>query len=192
MARQHPWDGLSENMLERVFRSESWQGTLTLVEFERFLNKLGLDGQALGSRLFAAFDGDANGYLDWKEVFIGMALLLPAPWKTKVKCAFGMMDIYESGEVDQEAHIQPCTVHHRIDVAYPNPMLQTTPEKKPKPARTRYSVHRGSHLTLNLLRSPNPQVWPNMHTWLHSTSRNPYPNGLPPAPSPTATPNPNR
>ena len=94
---QYPWDGLTESVLERVFRSESWQGTLTLVEFERFLNKLGLDGQALGSRLFAAFDGDANGYLDWKEVFIGMALLLPAPWKTKVKCAFGMMDEDSSG-----------------------------------------------------------------------------------------------
>ena len=71
-----PWRDLTTTDLVRLFRAESWAGTLVPQEFARVLDRLGLDGEAIGPKLFAAFDQDGNGELDFRELFLGMSLLL--------------------------------------------------------------------------------------------------------------------
>ena len=86
----------------RVFRSESWAGSLVPNEFERVLSKLGLGGLGIGKPLFEAFDQDRNGQLDFKEMFIGMALLLSSSQADRLECAFMMMDTNGSGRVSRD------------------------------------------------------------------------------------------
>ena len=95
----YPWDGLTTADIERVFHSEAWAGTLIPSEFARVLDKLGLDGKGIGNKLFHAFDLDNSGHLDFKEVFIGMALLLSSSREQRLECAFHMMDTDQSGQV---------------------------------------------------------------------------------------------
>ena len=90
---RYPWESITAADLVRVFRSESWAGTLVVSEFQRVLDTLGLDGRAIGRSLFEAFDQDGNGQLDFREMFIGMALLLSSSRDERLECAFSMMDI---------------------------------------------------------------------------------------------------
>jgi len=108
--------------LVRVFNSEAWAGRLGLGDFQRMLNKLGIDGDAMAQELFAAFDQAQNGYLDLREVCIGMSLLLSVSWEERVSAAFAMMDVNGSGRVSREElmvflrFIAPRTVGwHEID-----------------------------------------------------------------------------
>jgi len=48
-----------------------------LNEFGRVLEKLGLDANTLSRDLFEAFDAEGVGSLEFRELFIGMAFLLP-------------------------------------------------------------------------------------------------------------------
>ena len=98
---RYPWEGITITDLVRVFRSEAWGGTLVLSEFERVLSKLGVDGRAVGRGLFAAFDTDNSGTLDFKEMFIGLSLLLSSSREQRLECAFLMMDDNGSGRVSQ-------------------------------------------------------------------------------------------
>ena len=98
----YPWSNVTRSDLTRVFRSESWGGTLILSEFERVLDKLGLDGRALGRRLFEAFDQDGNRQLDFREMFIGMSLLLSGSREERLESAFMMMDSNGSGRVSRD------------------------------------------------------------------------------------------
>ena len=99
---QYPWEGITSGFLMRVFKSEAWAGTLVLSEFERVLGKLGLGGLGIERPLFEAFDQDGNGQLDFKELFIGMALLLSATKRERLECAFMMMDANGSGRVSRD------------------------------------------------------------------------------------------
>ena len=86
----------------QVFHSEAWAGTLIPSEFARVLDKLGLDGNKLSAKLFHAFDLDNSGHLDFKEVFIGMALLLSSSREQQLQSTFDMMDDNGSGRVSQQ------------------------------------------------------------------------------------------
>ena len=97
-----PLYGLTRGSLTQVFRSESWGGSLILSEFERVLDKLGLDGRTLGKRLFDAFDRDGNRQLDFREMFIGMSLLLSGSREERLESAFMMMDSNGSGRVSRD------------------------------------------------------------------------------------------
>ena len=66
------------------------------------LDKLGLDGRALGRRLFEAFDQDGNRQLDFREMFIGMSLLLSGSREERLESAFMMMDSNGSGRVSRD------------------------------------------------------------------------------------------
>ena len=100
---RYPWESITTNDLVRVFRSESWAGTLVLSEFQRVLGKLGLNGHAaVGSHLFNAFDQDGSGHLDFREMFIGMSLLLASSREERMECAFAMMDNNGSGRVSRD------------------------------------------------------------------------------------------
>ena len=50
--------------------------SLSLAEFQRVLRLLGLDPGTLALPLFQAFDQNGNGYLDFRELFIGISLLV--------------------------------------------------------------------------------------------------------------------
>jgi Ca2+-binding EF-hand superfamily protein len=99
---RYPWEGITTSDLVRVFRSESWAGTLVPSEFAHVLDKLGLDGRSVGPKLFSAFDTDNSGQLDFKEMFIGLALLLSSSREQQLNCAFDMMDGNQSGRVSRE------------------------------------------------------------------------------------------
>ena len=58
-------------MSPQAFRAEQVHGNLIPAEFIKLCNKLGMDGAAHGARLFAAFDIDGDGFLDFRETFIG-------------------------------------------------------------------------------------------------------------------------
>ena len=94
-----PWDGVSPVHLKRAFDSEAWAGTLSVGDFERLLNQLGLDGRTIGLRLFTAFDQDQNGFLDFRELFVGMSILLSVSTEQRLESAFMMMDTNSSGRV---------------------------------------------------------------------------------------------
>ena len=59
--------------------------------------QLGVEGRAYGKALFAAFDQDGNGQLTYREVFIGMSLLLACSNEERLRSAFMMMDADASG-----------------------------------------------------------------------------------------------
>ena len=91
--------------LLRVFASESWDGQLDVNEFGRVLQKLlGMDrasGSALAGQLFPCFDRDGNGLLDFREVFIGMAILCGGTREERLEAAFSIMDADGSGRVSR-------------------------------------------------------------------------------------------
>jgi Ca2+-binding EF-hand superfamily protein len=99
---QYPWEAITTADLVRVFKSESWGGTLVLSEFLRALDKLELNSGAIGAALFDAFDLDKNGYLEFREMFLGLALLLSGTKEEKLECAFSMMDANGTGRVSRE------------------------------------------------------------------------------------------
>ena len=101
-AAAYPWEGITTADLVRVFRSESWAGTLVLSEFQRVLTKLGLDGRAIGRQLFEAFDQDGSGHLDFRECFIGLSLLLSSSQEERLECAFFMIDQNGTGRISRE------------------------------------------------------------------------------------------
>ena len=51
--------------------------------------------------LFKAFDQDGNGQLDFREMFIGLALLLSTSREQRLECAFKMMDSNDSGNISR-------------------------------------------------------------------------------------------
>jgi len=95
---QYPWDMITKEDLARVFNSESWLGTLVVQEFERVLTQFGINPE-VGKRLFHAFDQDGNNELDFKEMFLGFAVLLSGSNEERLECAFEMMDADGSGRV---------------------------------------------------------------------------------------------
>ena len=101
-AIRHPWEHITVFDLVRLFQSESWAGSLTLADFNRVLDKLDLDSEALGRRLFDAFDQDGNGRLDFRELFLGMSMLLSGSYEERLKCAFMMMDSNGTGRVSKD------------------------------------------------------------------------------------------
>ena len=76
---------------------------MILPEFERFLNKLDLDGEELSEGLFSAFDQDSNLELDWGEVQIGMCLLMAGSYEERLEAVFLFMDKDGSGELSSKA-----------------------------------------------------------------------------------------
>ena len=100
-----PWASLTTRDLLRVFASESWDGQLDVNEFGRVLQKLlGMDrasGSALAGQLFPCFDRDGNGLLDFREVFIGMAILCGGTREERLEAAFSIMDADGSGRVSR-------------------------------------------------------------------------------------------
>ena len=100
-----PWAGLTTRDLLRVFASESWDGQLDVNEFGRVLQKLlGMDrasASALAGQLFPCFDRDGNGLLDFREVFIGMAILCGGTRQERLEAAFSIMDADGSGRVSR-------------------------------------------------------------------------------------------
>jgi len=52
--------------------------------------------------LFHAFDTDDSGHLNFREMFVGMALLLSSSFEQRLECAFDMMDANGSGRVSRE------------------------------------------------------------------------------------------
>ena len=100
-----PWAALTTRELLRVFASESWAGQLDVNEFGRVLQKLlGMDrasASALAGQLFPCFDRDGNGLLDFREVFIGMAILCGGTRQERLEAAFSIMDADGSGRVSR-------------------------------------------------------------------------------------------
>ena len=100
-----PWAALTTRELLRVFASESWDGQLDVNEFGRVLQKLlGMDrasASALAGQLFPCFDRDGNGLLDFREVFIGMAILCGGTRQERLEAAFSIMDADGSGRVSR-------------------------------------------------------------------------------------------
>ena len=97
----YPWDNVTNAALVRVFRSSTDTGTLNEREFERLLDKLGMDGRTFGRPMFDAFDQDNSGAMDLHEFFLGMALLLSSR-EERLKNAFTMLDANESGGISRE------------------------------------------------------------------------------------------
>ena len=65
---------------------------------------LGMDrasGSALAGQLFPCFDRDGNGLLDFREVFIGMAILCGGTREERLEAAFSIMDADGSGRVSR-------------------------------------------------------------------------------------------
>jgi len=116
----YPWDGVTAADLVRAFRSEAWAGTLIVSEFERALDRIGLDGKAIGVKLFDAFDQDGSGTLDFREMFLGMAILLQKSHEDRLMTVFDMMDTNQSGLVTHDEMLvflqfiapRPIDVHH--------------------------------------------------------------------------------
>ena len=78
--------------------SERLPEGLNQSQFKRLLGVLGVP-QIAGEALFAAFDYDGNGFLDFREVFIGFTLLLSDSPEERLRCGFMMMDADGSGEL---------------------------------------------------------------------------------------------
>jgi len=98
----YPWAALPLAEVSRAFHSESWAGKMALPEFQRMLDFLGLDGRALAKRLFKCFDCNGDAGLDFREVFIGMALLCAGSNAERMEHMFKMMDANGSGRVSRE------------------------------------------------------------------------------------------
>jgi len=98
----YPWENITSKQLNMVFRSESWTDELTLVQFLRVLEKLGIDGSMVGPRLFDAFDIDGSNTLDYRELFIGLALLMSASRSEKLEAVFTMMDTNNDQTLSRE------------------------------------------------------------------------------------------
>ena len=102
---QLPWASLTTRELIRVFTSETWDGRLDVNEFGRVLRRLlGLDsveGSRLAAQLFPIFDRDGNGLLDFREVFVGMAMLCSDSREDKLRAVFQIMDADGSGTISR-------------------------------------------------------------------------------------------
>jgi len=108
--QQQPWDAISNATLLKVFRSETERDGLTCDGFCEVLMKLGLDDNGVGAQLFDAFDQDASETLDFREMFLGLSLLLSGSIERRLRCAFDLIDSNGSGKVspaELEAFLRP-------------------------------------------------------------------------------------
>jgi hypothetical protein len=96
---RNPYDNVRAADLLRVFQSEACtqEGNLSRTGFQRMMDKLGLDGETLGRRLFDAFDRGGHGELDFRETFLGMSLLLSGSYEERLECAFMMISVDADG-----------------------------------------------------------------------------------------------
>ena len=72
------------------------------MDLSRILTLLGLDGPSLAPGLFGALDQDGNGALDYRELFVGLTLLLSGSREARLKAAFAMMDADGNGRVTSD------------------------------------------------------------------------------------------
>ena len=63
------------------------------------MNTLGVDGNAVGPSLFEALDEHGRSSLDYRELYTGMALLLPLSEEEQTEFLFAMLDENGSGRV---------------------------------------------------------------------------------------------
>ena len=95
-----PWANLTLGELIRVFTSETWDGQLDVSEFGRVLRRLlgiGSGSERVAAQLFACFDRDKSGLLDFREVFVGMAMLCSDSREDKLRTVFQIIDGNGSG-----------------------------------------------------------------------------------------------
>lgn len=97
----YPWEGISVASFLRVFKLEARKGALVLRDFERVLDKLGLNGRELGGGLFHALDHDGSRELNCQEMYIGLAILLTGSREERLQRAFAMMDADGSGTISR-------------------------------------------------------------------------------------------
>ena len=95
----YPWEGVTVEDLMRLFKAEARKGSLTQPEFSKLLEKLGMHSKGVAAPLFEAFDRNGDMELDFDEVFLGLALLLPISWEEEIQAAFMIMDGNGSGRV---------------------------------------------------------------------------------------------
>ena len=104
-ADNHPWARMNTKDILRVWRSETWNGQLTVSDFQRLCLRLGghwVQDRELINDLFKAFDIDVTGLLDFRELFIGLCLLCSESREDRLRCMFSIIDSNGSGRISRE------------------------------------------------------------------------------------------
>ena len=98
-----PWARLNTRDLMTVVRGKTWQEELNVsdlaVVLQQLLNLSTLEASSLANRLFPAFDRDGSGTLDFRELFIGIAMLCSDPHDDRLHAVFQIMDEDNSGGI---------------------------------------------------------------------------------------------
>ena len=102
-----PWARLTLDGLRSILASDAWKGAFRLVDFDRLARRAfcldnSIESSRITSRLFHCFDRDGNGLLDFREVFIGMAILCGSTREERLEAAFSIMDADGSGTVSRD------------------------------------------------------------------------------------------
>jgi serine/threonine-protein phosphatase 2B regulatory subunit len=84
----------------RVGDSQTADGTIDAVEFQ---NALGVKSEGFARRIFAAFDIDGSGEIEFKEFARGIYAMSPrASLEEKAKFCFSVYDIDGNGTIDRD------------------------------------------------------------------------------------------
>lgn len=131
MANNTPYDKKELEILLRQFRSaarhaaEEDQWLLHKDGFELALQKAGLKGftHEQAEKLFAAFDKDQSGSVDFREFVSGLVVLLNGEDDEMVKLSFELYDMDKSGyleapEIYRVLRSMNVAVHHLIGKSY--------------------------------------------------------------------------
>jgi Ca2+-binding EF-hand superfamily protein len=90
-----------EHLFEQ-FKSLAHQGGIDKATFEKCLGPLGIERNLITDRLFAFFDQDGNGKIDFSELVCGLSVLCKGTQDEKIRYAFRGYDLDGDGYITKD------------------------------------------------------------------------------------------
>jgi Ca2+-binding EF-hand superfamily protein len=91
-----------EDLFEQFKSLANSRGGIDKQTFEHCLGPLGVARNLITERLFAFFDQDSNGRIDFSELVCGLSVLCKGTSEEKIKYAFRGYDLDSDGYITQE------------------------------------------------------------------------------------------
>merc|ERR1712232_233845 len=88
--------------LNKQFRKESPSGTISKDEFSEAMNLMGVVDPFLQTLVFKVFDKSKTGSITFSDFVYGLSIMTKGTHEEKLKFAFEMYDLDETGEISKE------------------------------------------------------------------------------------------
>jgi len=86
-----------------MMQTANYKGSINIQQFQDIMTSLGIGiDQTLIDRLFWVFDEDGNGYIEAREVMVGLEMFRSSSFQEKLEVFFDICDEDGSGDIDED------------------------------------------------------------------------------------------